>query len=75
MRSNIFQINWFSCHRLQKVQFPGMERGTGLGLAISRRIGQEHGGTLTAANRDDADGAVFTVFLPHAHADVEVVAR
>ena len=39
------------------------ERGTGLGLAISRRIVEQHGGRLTAANRHTA-GAVFTVELP-----------
>jgi signal transduction histidine kinase len=39
------------------------ERGTGLGLAISRRIVEQHGGKLAAANRD-GDGAVFTVELP-----------
>ena len=39
------------------------ERGTGLGLAISRRIVQQHGGRLTAANHHTA-GAVFTVELP-----------
>ena len=39
------------------------ERGTGLGLAISRRIVEQHGGKLTAANRE-ACGAVFTVELP-----------
>jgi two-component system, NtrC family, sensor histidine kinase HydH len=39
------------------------ERGTGLGLAISRRIVEQHGGKLTAANQEGA-GAVFTVELP-----------
>jgi signal transduction histidine kinase len=39
------------------------ERGTGLGLAVSRRIIQEHGGRITAANRDER-GAVFCVELP-----------
>jgi signal transduction histidine kinase len=39
------------------------ERGTGLGLAISRRIAEEHGGALVAANRE-AGGAIFTLELP-----------
>ena len=41
----------------------GKERGTGLGLAISRRIVQQHGGQLAAAN-GASGGAVFTVTLP-----------
>jgi signal transduction histidine kinase len=39
------------------------ERGTGLGLAISRRILEQHGGRLTAVNREPC-GAAFTVELP-----------
>lgn len=37
--------------------------GTGLGLAVSRRILEEHGGTIEAAN-NAAGGARFTVYLP-----------
>lgn len=37
--------------------------GTGLGLSISFGIVQAHGGTLTAANRDEG-GVVFRVELP-----------
>ena len=40
--------------------------GTGLGLAIARWIAERHGGTVTAANRTDGPGAVFTVRLPGA---------
>ncbi|KIC31321.1 sensor histidine kinase [Leisingera sp. ANG-S5] len=38
-------------------------RGMGLGLAISAGIVQDHGGTMTARNRD-AGGAVFRVAFP-----------
>lgn len=38
--------------------------GTGLGLAISRGFIEAMGGTLTAANRRDRGGAVFTIALP-----------
>jgi PAS domain S-box-containing protein len=38
--------------------------GLGLGLAIARRILELHGGSISAANRMDRTGAVFTIVLP-----------
>ena len=38
--------------------------GTGLGLAICRGFVEAMGGTISAANRPDRSGAVFTVELP-----------
>jgi two-component system sensor histidine kinase KdpD len=38
--------------------------GTGLGLAISRGFVEAMQGTITAANRVDRSGAVFTIRLP-----------
>mgnify|MGYP001037480015 CR=1 FL=1 len=38
--------------------------GTGLGLAICRGFVQAMGGRITAANRPDRSGAVFTIHLP-----------
>jgi len=38
--------------------------GTGLGLAISRGFVEAMGGSITAANRIDRSGAVFTIKLP-----------
>jgi two-component system sensor histidine kinase KdpD len=42
--------------------------GTGLGLAICRGFIEAHGGAISAANRTDRNGAVFTITLPEAHA-------
>src|SRR5208283_2927043 len=38
--------------------------GTGLGLAISRGFVEAMHGTVTAGNRTDRTGAVFTITLP-----------
>jgi two-component system sensor histidine kinase KdpD len=38
--------------------------GTGLGLAICRGFIEAHGGTITARNRTDPSGALFTISLP-----------
>jgi two-component system, NtrC family, sensor kinase len=40
------------------------DQGTGLGLAICRGIIDYHRGSITAANRSEGSGAVFTVKLP-----------
>ncbi|HYE24993.1 MAG TPA: PAS domain S-box protein [Clostridia bacterium] len=41
-------------------------KGTGLGLSICYGIIREHGGEISATNRTDARGAIFTVRLPAA---------
>jgi two-component system sensor histidine kinase KdpD len=49
-------------HRAQKGDH--VRAGTGLGLAISRGFVEAMQGTITAANRGDRSGAVFTIRLP-----------
>ena len=49
-------------HRAQKLD--QVRAGTGLGLAISRGFVEAMGGSITAANRSDRPGAVFTITLP-----------
>ena len=38
--------------------------GTGIGLYYARRLAELHHGSLTASNREQATGAVFTLVLP-----------
>lgn len=49
-------------YRVQKTD--QVRAGTGLGLAISRGFVEALHGTITAANRADRSGAVFTITLP-----------
>ena len=49
-------------YRAQKADH--VRAGTGLGLAISRGFVEAMKGTITAANRTDRAGAVFTISLP-----------
>ena len=49
-------------YRVQKAD--QVRAGTGLGLAISRGFVEAMLGTITAANRTDRSGAVFTITLP-----------
>jgi len=44
--------------------FTTKAKGHGIGLALAHRVITEHGGTLTAANRPDDSGAIFTLRLP-----------
>jgi two-component system sensor histidine kinase KdpD len=43
--------------------------GTGLGLAVCRGFVEALGGTITASNRSDRSGAVFTVIFPERQID------
>jgi two-component system sensor histidine kinase KdpD len=49
-------------HRAEKGD--QVRAGTGLGLAIARGFVEAMGGSVTAANRSDRSGAVFTMTLP-----------
>jgi two-component system sensor histidine kinase KdpD len=49
-------------YRVQKAD--QVRPGTGLGLAISRGFVEAMHGTISAANRVDRTGAVFTIKLP-----------
>ncbi len=49
-------------HRVAKSD--SVRAGTGLGLAICRGFIEAMGGTITAGNRADRSGAVFTIALP-----------
>jgi two-component system sensor histidine kinase KdpD len=49
-------------HRAQKGD--QVRAGTGLGLAVSKGFVEALHGTITAANRTDRPGAVFTISLP-----------
>lgn len=46
---------------------------SGLGLAISKQIVDAHHGTISAANREERSGAIFTITLPRAN--IEKVQR
>jgi two-component system sensor histidine kinase KdpD len=48
-------------YRVEKTEAPA---GTGLGLAIARGFVEAVQGTISAANRSDGAGAVFTISLP-----------
>jgi len=51
-----------SFYRVRKIDH--VPAGTGLGLAICRGFVEAMGGTITAANRADRPGAIFTIRLP-----------
>ena len=44
--------------------FSTRSNSSGLGLHIVRTIVEEHGGSVSAANREDRQGAHFTIRIP-----------
>ncbi len=49
-------------HRVQRLEH--QPAGTGLGLAICRGFVEALGGKISAANRADRSGSVFTIIFP-----------
>jgi two-component system, sensor histidine kinase len=54
--------------RIFRTAFTTKATGMGLGLGICRDVVEANGGTISAANRADGSGAVFTFTLPAADA-------
>lgn len=50
--------------RIFEPNFTTKSSGSGLGLAIARQIIENSGGTISAKNREDSTGAIFTITLP-----------
>ena len=53
--------------RIFDAGFSTRSKSQGLGLHIVRSIVEDHGGTVSAANREDCSGARFTIRLPQRH--------
>ncbi|MDH4099269.1 MAG: HAMP domain-containing histidine kinase [Nitrospirota bacterium] len=50
----------------------GVGEGTGLGLSICQGIIASHGGTISASNKTEGTGAVFTIRIPLEHNQLKV---
>jgi two-component system, OmpR family, sensor histidine kinase KdpD len=51
-------------HKFYRANEPSGVTGSGLGLAICRGFIEAHGGTITATNRTNGTGTIFTITLP-----------